>query len=267
MGATYSIFEDIPPGISILNNQKQPIDMEARVIVFYLNNTDHNERDSRLYARYKNLIAKFKHRGFIVLTVIRNLEKILTDPQNGIIGAILNKIRTIRDTLTKRNITIDIPSLTFLSIGESCVDLLRVFNSVNYIKSNQALYQKIVSDQRTATTSQVTELKSKITSIILINPTYREIRTLSKTIRVKREVRVIYTAEHELDVNSKKTSLPIIQKITEQMIADRIQDVKQTDLVLNFRRNLSEKTRKSQAVETLVDQVVSSIYEAIGRET
>jgi hypothetical protein len=271
MGVTYSIFEDIPPSITFLNNQKQHITMETRIIVFYLDNfTDSGEKNTRLHSKYRNLIYAFKNRGFIVLTVMRNIDKILTDPANGLIGAILARIDKIQLDYLKRNIKIDIPSITFMSCGKSCANMFRAFDTTDYVKNNPEIYQKMISDRRSATSEGVdnsnllkrSELLERIDSIVLINPTMESIKLLPKTTNVEKEVRVIYTQDHEI---GKKTALSIIQKMCHKLIGDRIDKIKTADLTLNFRRNIGQSERQSQKIEPMTSHIVNGIYDAIDR--
>lgn len=297
MGATYSIFEDIPPSITFLNNQKQTISMETRLIVFYLDNftttkvgnttksTTQNNKSitkvastNRLYLRYKNLINLFKNKGFIVLTIVRNLETVLTDPTHGMIGALLSRISNLQERYCKQNIQIDISSFTFMSCGDSCANLLKLFDSASYITTNKSLYQKIKSDKRSATINVIasrnakspnitnrSDLMKNISSIILINPTYQTIKFVPKTVKIDKEVRIIFTGDHEK--NEKKSSLLNIGKFCTKIIGDRIDGVKSSDLTMNSRRNIDLKEKNTQKITDIVCHIIDGIYEAINRDT
>ena len=273
MGATYSIFEDIPPSISFLNNQKQVISMETRLIVFYLDSFNTSEKPIRMHRKYLNHISSFKNRGFIVLTVIRNLETLMTDPVNGMIGTILKKITTMQERYQRQNIRITIQSTTFLSCGDSCANLLQIFDSTEHIRTHEDLYRKIRSDGRTSTmergrvNSEIYTDRSTImnntSAVILINPTYSAMKEVSKNTRVDREIRVIYTEDHE--IGQEKTGLKCIQKLCTKIIGDRIDGVKASDLTVTNRRNIAIKERKTKKITDMICHITDSIYESLER--
>jgi hypothetical protein len=273
MGTTYSIFEDIPPSITFLNNQKQSMEVDARLIIFYLEPNDENA--AKVHLKYHILISKLKNKGFIVLTICRNLnaDKIITDPSNGMMQAVIARMRQIQMKYLKRNITILIPSVTFISLFDSCGSLLKVFDTTDYLKDKSKLYDKLRSNNRTATIKTISnentityeDFTSRITSIVLINPSLKSVRDMPKYIKVEKEVRIIYTDDHNRS-DSKNSILNRIQKICYGgFVGDRIKDAMSNDLILSSRRNIGEKDKKSKSIDTFVTHIIDGIYEAIDK--
>ena len=234
----------------------------------------------------------------MVLTVIRNLKTVLTDPANGLISAIVQRMDQIQEKYKKQHINLVIQSTTFLSCSDSCANLLRVFDEENYLTTRGELYQKMKSDYRTSTIQRHTESRDALSKndaqdancIILINPSYESFKTIPICAKVNKEVRIIYTEDHEVSKSSQskssqskssqsksqqsksqqsktKSALTIAQKICSQMIGDRIQGLKSSDLTITNRRNIGSRERKIDSLGDMINHIVDSIYEAIDRNT
>lgn len=267
MGTTYSIFEDIPPSITQLTRQKQSMNIEARLIVLYIDIENKNIKAIKNYSKYSILINKLNAKGFIVITVNKNLDssKIVTDPNGGLILTISNRIKQIQNKYKQRSMSITIQNTTFLAHGESCDNLLKVFDSADRLHSKSKIYEKIRYDRKSNTDMELTYdyFDKHIGSLILIDPT-SENSFERKFIQINKKVQVIFTDSVELDNKNTESNLRTLDNCcTGGIKVDRIKNVKSSDITIKFKRNILERTAKHQKINNLVEYLVNSIYDNI----
>jgi hypothetical protein len=260
MGTTYSIFEDIPPSITHLTMQKQSMSIEVRLIVFYIDIKDKNIKAIKNYNKYSILISKLNAKGFIVITVNKNLDssKIITDPNGNLIQAISNKIIQIKNKYIQKSINIEIQSITFLAHGESCDNLLKVFDCTNRFNDKAEIYNKIKYDRKSIS---LNNFNKNIGLLILIDPTADKLFE-RKIIQINKKIQIIFTDPVELDSKNIKNNLKSLDDCcTGRIKADRIKNVKSSDITLRFKHNICEKTSKHQKNNIIVEHLINSIYD------
>jgi hypothetical protein len=267
MGLTYSIYDDVPPSISHLTKQKQSMIIEAKLIVIYIDSSSAKKsKETKNYSSYRSLINKLNAKGFIVITICCNLcsDKIVTDPSRGVLQVVLNKIRGIYEKYSNRSISITIRDISFLSHAESCNSLLNIFDVSDRLKGTVDIYEKIKSSKRTSTIQHVLNsdityewFYSNINSLILLEPeSNKKIRLIN---RIEKPVQIIFTESFNIATNHKL--MESIERVCVGALkADRIKNVKTTDITIRSNRNISEKTIKHDKIDLLVTHLIDFTY-------
>jgi len=270
MGNSYSIFRDIPPSIGFLNNQQQQLTASVKLIVLIYDATANADNYCPPYRnRFSNLTAVLKNRGFLVLTIRRNIEgpKMIRDPYNGLLQLMTKEVRTIQQEFYTKSITLEISDTMIVAYGSMSNVLVKAFDRTDYEGRNRQLYSKIRSaKQRSTAMINNTEpshlimhehLMSIITSIVLLNPDPLDV--LNKGIRIDKSAYVMcsrdYVFEHTDDHDHGHHDNPsnAYSKICYGGFrADRIENMDD--------RNMQESKIGSDKLGTLVDHLIDVAY-------
>lgn len=283
MGNTYTVHSDTPVCISHLTKQKQMMMIETKVIVLCVDNT-------LQYDNYKMMVQKIASKGFVIITVRQNIssEKLVNNQSKTFLQTVFKEICDVSNNLAIKSIHLDIQSIAFIAHSSFCDQLIRIFDITDRLKSKVYVYDKIRTDERSATMKQnmrnnidninnetitminnhnaslnckhYDEFCSKISSLILLNPTTDAKRArLNLIYRVAKPMQIIFTDSTKFNIDDKIVSM--IEKIcTGPLRVDRIKNIDASDIIMISKRNIAEKTRKNKIIGTMIDRIIEFIH-------
>lgn len=272
MGNTYSIFWGIPPSIEILKtSQKQQIFADIKLIVI-LADASSSKKDSNCDKHiFSELVNGLKNIGFLVLVLYRNLsdDKILSDPNKGLLHNIVKVLREKQKEFYDRSIIFNITDTVFMSYDSLANVLIKAFDTTDRIKDMKKIYNKILSNSRTANmkhevfeggydnliTYEQVFLNTK--SLILLNPT--DIDIFNKYIKIQKKVFIVTTNEFSI----KDSTLSKYKAVCDGGFrADRVENITASEL-LQIRNNINKINFDSSKFKTFVDHITDISYSQV----